>query len=615
MTIEQSFIFNTPTGFNRSNVSTSATEAKLSLIPNPGQIFSELFSSDVGFTYDSARAEFNAGILRQKDLRPNSSVLAATYTSSKNLNWSSAGSLIGTDIGAPLLAAGKLSCLGGGNNGVRYESADIGASGNVGAMKIKYTPNYSGTPPTNYNIFEFAPAAGSNDRMLVFHSSTGTLRLTAYTSVGTVKHSAVAFGGVWSPVAGTEYEIELDWDTVAGVVRLFVNGVLDGSMPVSSYARGSDADRLYVGAGAVYTATDAYFNDVILFGTVQHTVGYASGYSIPEYIYAGSKIDGPNFSYSGVGTVLSVDDGTVTEAGSPRYIIGLKYWNGSAWVDSDGSYAQANDFATALANFGSFVASGGILPWSIVFTDSNTLSSVDEFSVEVTGEKYATDGYVEPTQPIQAMSISDYSDTRAIDSGDNDIKIVLKDDGVFKYWNGTAWVASNGTYAQSNTVAEIVANIATLDLGNNSSVFVRWNFHTDVVTLTPQLIDATISYEFGAVDIAVPTCLVYGYLKDIQGLPVASATLTFNINTKKNNVYNEGGNSIVMNQPVVVTTDAFGYFSLNLIRATSLEGVKSYKVSIAKSGITMNKNPRSDITFQVPDSDMQDITDLIATLV
>lgn len=615
MSVIQSYLFNNSAEYNKVNTTIVGSVAKLSLIPNPGQIFSQAFTNDTGFTYDNTKSEFVGGILRQKDLRPVSSVLAATYTSSKNLNWSASGSLVGTDIGTPILSSGKLQCHGGGNNAVRYENDDIGASGDVGAMRIKYTPNYSGTPAANYNIFEFAPTSGNADRMLLLHSASGgTLRLTAYTSAGTVKHSAAVFGAAWSPVAGTEYELELNWDTIAGTVRLFVNGVLQGSMPVSSYARGNAADRLYIGAGTVYTATDASFNDVLLFSTVQHTSGYTPGYTVPEYIYAGNKVDGPNFTYSGVGTVLSLDDGSVTEVGSPRYIVGGQYWNGSAWVVSNGSYAQANDFATALANLETFnTGGGGILPWSVVFTDSNTLSSVDEFSVEVTGEKYSPTGYLEPVTAINVQSLINYNHDTT-EPVDTEIKVILKIDGILKYHNGSAWVTSDGSEAQSNTEAQVIANIADLDLQSNSTIFIRWLLITDVEASTPEIDTATVEYDFGAITTDLTTCTIYGYYKDIANKPVEGAKITFSLN-RASGVYQEANHNII-EASVSATTDVNGYFEQELIRSSEYSVGGKYKIVITKTGTpALNTSKKSEsvdeLTFEVPDADFKDITDLL----
>jgi hypothetical protein len=614
MSIQQILPFEDEVNYTKENVEITGGSAKLSLVPHPGQVFTQLFNSDSGFTYDAAKAEFVGGVVRQKDLRPANGVLAATYSSSKNLSWSASGSLVATDIGTPVLSGGKLQCLGGGNNAVRYENADIGSPGNVGAMKIKYTPNYSGTPATNLTIFEFAPVSGNNDRMLLLHSASGgTLRLTAYTSVGTVKYSAVAFGAAWSPVAGTEYELELNWDTLAGIVRLFVNGVLQGSMTVSSYARGTDADRLYIGAGTVYPAADAEFNDAVLFSTVQHTAGYTPGYSLPETIYSGSSVALPSFAYTGVGTILEVEDSEIVEIGAPRYIVAGRYWDGLQWAISNGTYAQASPSATVIENLTSLNASGATtVPVSIVFDDSNDLSSVDSIEVTVTGERYSPTGFVEPAQAIQVQAFDGYEETSVTDA-DTNVGIQVKIDGILKYHNGTAWVNSDGSLAQSNTAQEVSDNITTLILGQNSSVFFRWVLSTDVANKTPELQEAVISYDFGGIETLPTTCLVWGYVRDISGAPISGAEVKFQLKRTLTTEYSEAASSII-GKPVTVLTDVNGYFEKNLIRSSEFSPEAVYTISVTKKVDKLRLSTLSSgslLEFSVPDADNKDMTDLI----
>lgn len=609
MSITQSLSFDNALNFTKVNTEIDGSIARLEIVPNPGQFFSEDFADDIGFTYDNTKAEFNAGILRQKDLRPTDSALAATYTSSKNLSWANSGSLVATDIGTPVLNAGKLECHGYANNAVQYSNANVGSNGDTGAIKLRYTPNYSGTPAQNITIVELAPTSGNANKMVLFHSSTGTLRLSAYNSAGVAQHSAATFGAAWSPVSGTEYEIEMNWDTTTGAIRLFVNGVLQGSMPATVYARSTTATLLYIGAGIVYPVANAAFNDVILFDTVQHTAGYTPGYTLPEFIYAGSKVDGPNFTYTGLGGVISLDDGSIVEVGTPRFIVGLKYWNGSAWVVSNGTYSQANSFAVVLANLTSFVTGGGgILPWSVVFTDSNTLSSVDEFEVEVTGQKYSPTGYIEPVQAVYAKEL--YSLAHDItETAGSFIKIILKLDGVLKYWNGSAWATSNGSFAQANTLAEVNTNIAELISSGNHEVFFRWVFTTSVNTETAEIATADIEYDFGALGVDPATCVVYGYLRDVSGAPVANASVRFNVVKSNSSQYKEAASAII-DGSVTVTTDDYGYFSCTLIRSSEYENGASYGIEIAR-GNTFSKVKNSGgvaLTFTVDDAVTLDIT-------
>ncbi len=615
MSITSSFDFGSSSSFSLSQAIIQGSEGSLDH-EDTLLTWDEDFADDTDFSYDNAKAEFVGGLVRAKDLRVSSSVLGATYTSSKNLSWSQSGSLSATDVGTPALNSGKLECIGGGNNAVRYENSDIGAPGNVGAMRVKYTPNYSGTPATNCNIFEFAPLAGNNDRMVVFHSSTGTVRLTAYTSIGTIKHSAVAFSASpWSPSAGVEYEFELDWDTVAGAVRLFINGILLGSMPVSSYARGTDAVRMYIGAGAVYPVADASFDDVLLFSTVQHTSNYTPGYSVIESIYATSKIDLPTHTHTVPGQDISALIAlAVVATGSPRYIIEGKYWNGLSWATSNGSYSQANSLEDVNTNLSSLGLTTGdnTIDASVVFPDSNTLASIDNLAIQHMAGTHYESGSIETGSALSIQSIESFS-ASVSETLSTTIRFQLRIDGSLKYHNGSAWVSSDGTVTQGNTAAQINSNIGTLALGANSSIKVRIAMETSDITVSPSIDSMTIIYDFGGILDTPETCIVWGYYLDIAGNPVADASVTFQLKRSNKKEYKEA-NSNIVEKKVTVTTDLNGYFETPLIRSSEFEGGGTYILSIEKSSDTLNTSKSGSDTaleFTVPDAIDKNITDLL----
>jgi hypothetical protein len=64
--------------------------------------------------------------------------------------------------------------------------------------------------------------------------------------------------------------------------------------------------------------------------------------------------------------------------------------------------------------------------------------------------------------------------------------IISIDNGVmYLYWSGAAWVASAGTYAQSNTAAIVNTNIAAL--GTSGTLKFKAFLHTTDITATPEL--------------------------------------------------------------------------------------------------------------------------------
>ena len=615
--------FNTPSNYTLNNTEITAGLGRLKLIPNPGQVFTQAFTTDAGFTYDAAKAEFTGILVRQKDQRPFQSKVGATYTSSKDLSWASTGSLTATDIGAPVLNAGKLECHGGGNNAVRYENADIGSVGDVGAIKVKYTPNYSGAPSGNVQILQLVNPSNNNGLMTLFHAATGsTLRLTAYTSAGTVKYSAIAFGGAWSPVAGTEYELELNWDTIAGQVRLFVNGVLQGSMAVSSYARGSGTSRLYVGAGTSYPSADAAFNDVILFSAVQHTANYTAGYTLPEFSYAASTVILPAFSYTGEGTVLTVDNGSITEVGAPRFIIAGKYWNGSIFAASNGTYAESSSFATIVANLENFNAEGATaITVSLVFNDSNSLSSVDNFSVEVTGEITAPSGSIITNSIFISNLLTGFDADYEVPTGAYLGFFALIGTNAKKYFNGTNWVESDGfSQAQTNSKEEFAESIELL-IANNVQVQLGIYMERGDDNLTPEIDWASYEHNFGALDPnAALRCNTYMYLTNLEGAPLEGITVNVKL-IRESTQYAETSDHIVLGS-LSKESDDEGFVNFALIRSSEFEvavgEVMKYVItftiddesSVDNNGLDANLLPLP-ITFTVPDLESVNITDQI----
>lgn len=616
MSVFQNYPFNNTADYTKVNTEVSGGAARLALIPNPGQIFAQNFNADTGFTYDNTKAEFVGGLLRQKDQRLADAVFAANFNLGFASNWGATPIAVApTQVGTPTIVGGKLDCLGSeANTGVYYDHADIGSMQSQGTIRFKFTPHYSGTPAANEGMIAIVDPVTpvSANRILILHTASGgTIRMDVRDGSNNLILNLSGASGTfaaWNPTAGQEYVFDLDIDGAAGEVRIYIDGVLFGTKSPGVFSRGSTATRLRVGSNTTYGPCDSKFDSVVLFNAVQGT--HPASYNLPDYAYSGSKVDGPNFTYTGVGTVLSVDDASIIEVGAPRYIVGLQYWNGSAWVVSNGTYAQANDFATLLANIMSFdTGGGGVLPWSVVFTDTNTLSSVDDFSVEVTGEKYSPTGYLEPVVPLQVSSLVTYSQEDIIPAG-NEIGIILKIDGILKYHDGAAWTTSDGSLGQSNSEAELAAALGELSLGANSEVFVRWVLGTDSNVETPEITDATIEYIFGALEINPATCLVYGYYKDIANNPIQGAKVRLALN-KKAGIYQEANHNII-EDAVELTTDENGYFQTELVRTSEFdEGAGEYVLTITKGSTVVKKSGTGKLLFTVPDSETKDITDLL----
>lgn len=539
-----------------------SSRLQLKLQPNPEQIFSQDFSSATGFTYNSSLAEFVGGVVRQVDQTPANSVFAGKFDTTANLNWHKSGSTTGVPNGSPTITAGKLVCTG--TQGVYF----VGNTNTDESFKFRYTPNYLTAPPQNLNIFSIYNGANTNDRFDLTHSPSGgsTIRITAYNSEGTLITGVAQNIASWDFTQDQEYELEVGIDATIGSIDVFIDGQLIGGVSITPWTRGTAASRYYLGASpSIYDVAQGTFDDCIKFSTIQHTASYTPGYTIPGTIYATSKVDGPPFSYVGVGTVLSVDDSVVQETGIPHFILDGEYHNGSAWVTSDGTYAQANTSADLIANLNTFAGNGSPFSWSVVFPDTNTQASVDFFSIEVTGQIYTQGGVrVVHDTLIKTDALSSVTSDVNV-SGSDSIKHYIVVDGAPKYFNGASWVASDETLAQSNTLAEINNNATSLDVSSGVDLQLGAIFVSSDGKTTPDLGMAEVTYDFWAGDPSeYVTTYVYGWIYDEGNSPVSGASVYSELTIKQ-----ESGNTIALpRNKKRVSTNSAGYWEMELIPGT-----------------------------------------------
>lgn len=616
MPVTQNFPFSEAENYTLSNAEISADTGILGTVNNTGQTFTQSFASSSGFTHDSAKAEFAGGLVRAIDRRPSNATLWASFASSVDANWGG-GTLTGTNNGGTL-NAGKLELHGASSNKyLDYSGVSNADSLQVGCIRAKITPNYSGAPASKFQVFFWAAQAAESDNngLGVYHNLDGDLVVNINNSTGTGIIQNISFGA-WSPVAGTTYEIELNWDITTGATRLFVDGVQKGSTNNSTGTRSGAVGLLRIGMTAVQsTGNQANFAiaSILVFSTVQHTAGYTPGSDPEETIYAASAVVLPDFLYTGLETVMALSAMTTTETGSPRYTVEGKYWNGSSWVVSNGTYAQANPASTVNTNLPTLSVSGQTaISVSVYFTDTNTLPSVDLLTLTYTGRKYSPTGYIEPLQPVPVQALVSYEESVTKPS-DTELKVILKIDGVLTWFDGAEWTTSDGTIDEANTESELNDNFDSLELGQNSELYVRWVLTTSQVAATPSIDDATLEYDFGAVDQPLTTCTVYGYLKDIGDNPVAAADVTVSLR-RRTKEYKEASGNVIFGDTLETTSDANGYFEFELVRSSEYEGSGVYEITITKSDEETSLIGSRSLRFEVPDSAQKDITDLLTSV-
>ena len=491
------------------------------------QVFTEDFADDTGFTYTAAEAEFSAGVIQSKDKLPTNAVCAATHTTDQTLAMATFSPLTGTLVGTPSFVTNVMSCTG--LQGSRYTNAAIGAIAGAGAIKFKYTPNYTTAPPANIDMVQLLrPTSGNHDRIGLTHSPSGnTIRLWLYNSSSTSIYVATAIGPAFTPTAGVEYEMELNWDSTAGVVRLFINGALHGTKSPGAWSRNTTATELHIaGTARSYSRAEGDFSDVVLYSAVQHTAGYTSGYIVSESRYLETSVTLPVFTHTGVGTMLSYTGLTLTsETGAIRYQIktdsGLyKYWNGSAWANSDGTYAQSNTSADMNTNLPALVDANGAISVYIkmILPAGTTQSSIAEFSLNHTGHTGypATDEIVEGVSVARTAGVNSIAANQIIPSGDSVGWFVLRN-GLAFYWTGSVWASSSKTPATSNTLATLVANITSFEF-DRQEMTLGFILTSNDQTTTPYVDSTSINFKNTLEDPSTNTLVfLEGFIYDHDG--------------------------------------------------------------------------------------------------
>ncbi len=616
MSIVTTFPFDNPSNYTLVNAAVGLGTGKLSLVDLAALQFTEDFADDTGFTYDNTKTEFTSGLMRQKDLRPANATFHANYSANINGTWGN-GVLTGTATGSAAILSGKLDLSFDDLRFVTYAALNNASFVQTGTIEFKVTPNYSGSPTTEqYFVTVYTPST-NNNTYFIQHSAAGTLIILGYSSSGALV--LVATLGAWVPTAGVEYEFSANFDFTAGAHRLFIDGVQLGATNTSTGTRSSAATKIAVGTNQAEVKTANFkIDDVLIFDTVQHTANYTAGQSRPATAFATDTVDLPDFAYSGLGVIQSLQSLAITEVGTPQYTLEGMYWNGSSWVASDGSYAQSNTLADTNTNIAALgVAGQSEISMQVVWKDDATQSSVDTAALTYTGQQYAAEGSLLTNSSFVAKEITSFIPVE-IKPANTDIKYIMNINGVDRYHDGASWVVSDGTNSQANTLAEVQANLSTL-LPENDSVKIKTVLTGDQL-VTPEIDLITVVYDFGALEPAAPTqCQVFGFLKDSEDQPIVGAVVTIRPN-RLNSFYVEAANRVITSEQNF-TTDSEGFFSFNLIISSEFESLDNpdfeYVLDINISGQDkdideLEKN--EPIVFKVPNLPSANITDLITAV-
>lgn len=152
-------------------------------------------------------------------------------------------------------------------------------------------------------------------------------------------------------------------------------------------------------------------------------------------------------------------------------------------------------------------------------------------------------------------------------AGSDDIRYHFKVNGSYKYWSGAAWVASDQTYTQSNSVATINTNAATLITSGPKTL--QWEaVFKGSGTTSPELTSVTINYINTPVFTAVTDhCQVYCYLEDLLGIDLTATVSKAKLIAVNDAPFMNNGHIIPrFYEEATFASDGFGFIaSLSLV--------------------------------------------------
>jgi hypothetical protein len=587
-----------PSDFTLQNVGIVAAVASLlKTAPGVTQTRSSDFGQPSDYEYNPAFVDVDVtpNQLNLKDLRPLAATFFASMAATANANWSN-GSPVASLVGGAAVVGGKLDLTGGGGKYARYDAVGNADSLQQGAFNFKYIPNYSVAPAALQMLLEVGTNLGDNVNVIaLIHDTDGQILLYVFDGTGVALLNAVPLGA-FSPTIGQTYELELNFNITVGAVLLFIDGVQFGATQIATGIRSGALNYLLIGNNRIFSLTSNFsISDLVVYSNVQHTANYTPGPAPSSTIYTSTPqavrftgqalalgANNLNALLSLANTFTPGTDGeirwTVSIDGGTTFL----YWNGSAWAVSSG-FGQSNTLALFNANLSSLnLAAGSAMLQAYVSSPTgtsavvttNVVLSFKQFQYQPSGSLITNSGFTAQTLTAFLATLT----TSGLDS----VQFAMIVNGQKRYWNGSAWANSDGSFAKTNSLAVIQSNLASL-LSVNSTVQVFVLFTSADGSTTPDLSYLEADYSFGALEPTRPNqCILFGFLKDIEGNPVgAGQNAKLVVQNPVNYFY---GGDLIMAGTFQIAADANGYFEIPLVEGETYDKPVNLSVTYTDAG-------------------------------
>lgn len=544
--------------------------------------FNEDMTDATGWTTDTDRSEFAAGKFQSKSLTPSGLTFAANYNLGIDGNYG-LGVMTATASGGAVVTSSKLDLSASGAY-VNYPALNNASHQQVISYRFKWTPDFTGTSGDRKNLVLQDTGAGLVNSMNFKFETDGNFYLLVRDNVS---GSIMAIATAHSPTSGVAIEIEINIDITTGSSYYYINGIK------SAVATGTGTrDTITSFRIGDTSGTTGLIEDFEVYNTAIHTgASYTPGYTVEDYEYQETSAILPTFTHAGIGTILTYTGLTlVSEVGNLRYQIqtdsgNYKYWNGAAWANSDGTYAQSSTSAQMNTNLPALIDANGAetVTIKLFLPEGASVASIDNLVLGHTGHT----GYpsskelVKGIPDAKTVQILSLTATQTEPAGDNVNWIAYKG-GMAHWWNGSAFAVSNETYAESSTLALLQANISTLSVDRADVTFGFFLSSGDQTT-TPYVDGLQFSYTNTLTDPNTQTLVfLEGFIYDHDS-PAAITEITVRPYVAG---HNSGGVFHKYEYLTFDSTNADGYFNAYIYANKAGEqwefkiGAQSYRVTI-----------------------------------
>lgn len=285
------------------------------------------------FVFDSGQIEVSVADKVARLLQDPDIVFASVWTSSFDADFG-AGDLTATPSGVPSLSKG--ADLGHtGNNLLTFVGANAAGSLQIGTIRFKLTPQWAGITPTTQTWVDITGAANANQILIQNELTTGDIRVLIRDSSGAVIVDARPI--TFSATAGTGVVFEFNYDLDSGDIRLFKDGVQQGTIANSTGTRTSAIDTVGLGSSSLQSLFS--IEDFAIFSAVQH---------VTDYTVQALDLTDPNLDFAATFELQLDADVTLGSASDTATVSGIVPLSDGELVlrDTASGSSAALDYAT-----------------------------------------------------------------------------------------------------------------------------------------------------------------------------------------------------------------------------------------------------------------------------